>query len=429
VRAGAPVVLTGRVVALAPGQAQIRAYARAAAPDVATAGAFLTIGSAASVTGFAPATDDTAVPLTGAAATRAYPRFLVKPAGSSISAGSACATGSFSYGDTNGVNRISANLGVQVYDADATGGDDLLATGVTDASGAVRLCFAATDEEGGGQEVYAVFGTDNAHWTIQHTSAHQAYRFRTETVANVAAGGTAAFGARRPGNPTLMRAVQAFDQVAAAWDWTPGTCWDARDATCRKAHVNWAPDATDGTWYDTTDDSVYLLADDPRAAELVLHEFGHLIMDDVYEDAFPSSPNCSPHYIPRTSSKGCAWTEGIATLYEVMVLGQPIFRWADGSTLDVEQPTWGTTGWDNGDRVEGRVLGSLIDLYDTPNDGYDACSEDPRQTIWTTFLGHKSNTFNAFWSDRASDGFDTSRTALGCLYQNTIVYSGYRPLR
>jgi hypothetical protein len=427
VRAGKPITLTGRVVALAPGRAQIRAYARATAPDIASASAFLTIGSGATVTGFAATTDAAAIPLTGAAPTRAYPRFPMKPAGASTSAGAACASGSFSYVDSNGVNRISANLGVQVYDADAAGGDDLLATGVTDATGGFRLCFAAADEEGGGQDVYAVFGTDNPQWMIRHTTARQPFHFRTETMANVASGATAAFGARQPGDPVLMRAVQAFDEVAAAWDWTPGSCWDARDATCRKAHVNWAPDATAGTWYDTNDDSVYLLADDPRAAELVLHEFGHLIMDDVYEDAFPSSPNCSPHYIPRTSSKGCAWTEGWATLYEVMVLGQPIFRWADGSTLDVEQPTWGTTGWDDGDRVEGRVLGSLIDLYDTTNEGYDHCSEDPRQTIWTTFLGHKSNTFSAFWSDRASDGFDTSRTALGCLYQNTIVYSGYRP--
>lgn len=423
---GAPLVLTGRVKAVSSGPAQIRVYARGSAPDIATASAFLTIGTQTTTAGFAPATEAAAIPLTGGTPSRAYPRFPVKPAGSSTSTGTACATGSFAYADTGGVNRISANLGVQVYDADASGGDDLLASGVTDAAGGFRFCFGAADEEGGGQDVYAVFATENAHWRIQHTKEKVPYRFRTETVANVTA--TAAFGARQPGAPVLTRGVQAFDQVAAAWDWTPGSCWDLRDATCRTAKLNWAPDATEGTWYDTRDDSVYLLADDPRAAELVLHEFGHLIMDDVYEDAFPSSPNCSPHYIPRTSSKGCAWTEGFATLYEVMVLGQPIFRWADGSTLDVEQPTWGTTGWDDGDRVEGRVLGALIDVFDTTNEGlYDRCSEDPRQTIWTTFVGHKSNTFSAFWSDRAADGFDTSRTALGCLYQNTIVYSGYRP--
>ncbi|NUT32297.1 MAG: hypothetical protein HOV79_04385 [Hamadaea sp.] len=425
-RAGRPVVLTGHVRAVGSGPTHIRVYARGSAPDITSASAFLTIGTAETTAGFAAATDAAAIPLTGGAPSRAYPRFAVKPAGSSTSAGAACASGSFAYADTSGVNRISANFGVQVYDADASGGDDLLASGVTDAAGAFRLCFGAADEEGGGQDAYAVFTTENAQWRIQHTKLKTAYRFRTETIANVTA--TAAFGARQSGDPVLTRGVQAFDQVAAAWNWTPGGCWDMRDTICRTAKVNWAPDATDGTWYDTRDDSVYLLADDPRSAELVLHEFGHLIMDDVYEDAFPSSPNCSPHYIPRTSSKGCAWTEGFATLYEVMVLGQPIFRWADGSTLDVEQPTWGTSGWDDGDRVEGRVLGALIDVFDTTNEGlYDRCSEDPRQTIWTTFVGHKSTTFSAFWSDRAADGFDTSRTALGCLYQNTISYGGYRP--
>jgi hypothetical protein len=427
VRAGHPVVLVGRVVAVAEGPATIRVRAATAAPEVTSGSAFVTVGRDVSVAGIAAATDDSAVPMSGSVSV-AYPRFPVKPAGASTSPGTTCASGSFGYTDTTGVGRIAANVGVQVYDADATGGDDLLASGVTDAAGAFRLCFAATDEEGGGQDVYTLFSTDNTQWTVWKAMSHAAYTFRTETQANLGSGGTAAFGARQPGNAQFMRAVQAFDEVGAAWNWTPGNCWDARDTTCRKAHVNWAPDATDGTWYDTNDDNVYLLPDDPRSAELVLHEFGHLVMDDVYEDAFPSSPSCSPHYIPKTSSRGCAWTEGFATLYEVMVLGQPIFRWADGSTLDVEQPTWGTTGWDNGDRVEGRVLGSLIDIFDATNEGtWDRCTEDPRGPIWTTFLNHKSTTFSQFWSNRTSDGFDTSRTAQACLYQNTISYGGFKP--
>lgn len=428
VKAGTPTVLTGRVRAVAAGPAHIRVNAATAAPEVASDSAFLTIGRDVTVAGFAAVTDDTAIPATSGAATRAYPQWPVKPVGASTTPGTTCADGSFGYQDTGGVNRIGANVGVQAWDSDAAGGDDLLASGVTDAAGTYRLCFAGSDEEGGGQDVYVVFSSDNGQWRIQHTTTKADYRFRTETTANVTSGSTLNLGARQPGNTALMRAVQAFDEVGAAWNWTPGTCWDARDAVCRKALVNWATDSTQGTWYDLNENAVFLLADDPRAAELVLHEFGHLIMDDLYEEGFPSSPKCSPHYIPRTSSRGCAWAEGFATLYEVMVLGQPIFRWADGRTLDVEQPTWGTADWDNGDRVEGRVLGSLIDLYDANNEGtYDRCTEDPRATIWTTMLNHKSTTFSQFWSDRASDGFDTSRTPLGCLYQNTIVYGGYRP--
>lgn len=424
----APGVWHGRVRAVSAGAAQIRVIAATNDSEVTSDNAFLTIGRDYTMAGFPLAATESAVPMTGAAPTMAYPRMPVKPAGSSASPGTTCATGGFGYVDTNGVNRIAANAGAQVWDADATGGDDLLASGVTDANGAFRFCFGGADEEGGGQDVYVTFGTGNAHWLIRHHQTRAEFSFRTETVSNVQSGSTVGFGTRMPGNPLLMRGVQAFDQVGAAWNWTPGSCWDALDTVCRKGLVTWGPDSTDGTWYDLNKDSVYLLPDDPRSAELVLHEFGHAIMDDVYEDAFPSSPKCSPHYIPRTSSRGCAWTEGFATLYEVMVLGQPIFRWADGRTLDVEQPTWGTEGWDNGDRVEGRVLGSLIDLYDSNNEGtYDRCTEDPRGPIWTTFLNHKSTTFAQFWSDRASDGFDTSRTAQACLYQNTIVYGGFRP--
>ncbi len=42
------------------------------------------------------------------------------------------------------------------------------------------------------------------------------------------------------------------------------------------------------------------------------HEIGHAIMDDIYEDAYPATPNCSGHKVDTASSAGCAWTEGFA---------------------------------------------------------------------------------------------------------------------
>jgi hypothetical protein len=44
----------------------------------------------------------------------------------------------------------------------------------------------------------------------------------------------------------------------------------------------------------------------------VAHEIGHAIMDDIYEDAYPATPNCSGHKVDTASSAGCAWTEGFA---------------------------------------------------------------------------------------------------------------------
>jgi hypothetical protein len=166
---------------------------------------------------------------------------------------------------------------------------------------------------------------------------------------------------------------------------------------------------------------VHLKAIDPDSAHTVSHEVTHSIMDDVYEDAYPATPNCNPHNIPAVSSAGCAWTEGFAEWLPAVVFRDPSYRWPNGSSLNLETPTWGTAGWSNGPTVEGRVAGALIDLYDTNNEGTDRWSED-MSVIWSTFQNHVSGNLSAFWSHRRADGFNVSNSPLGSFYQNTINF-------
>jgi hypothetical protein len=204
------------------------------------------------------------------------------------------------------------------------------------------------------------------------------------------------------------------------WNNTPGACWDMIGA-CRIVVVLWQPDSTDGTYYSLSSNNVHLAAVDPDSGITVSHEVTHSIMDDVYEDAFPSAPNCNPHNIPTASSAGCAWTEGFAEWLPTVVFNDPNFRWPNGSALNLENPTWGTGGWANGTTVEGRVAGALIDLTDGTNEGTDRVGEG-MGNIWTTFQNHVSANFSQFWSHRASDGFNVGNNALGSLYQNTIDF-------
>lgn len=412
-----PLRLTGRVRAVAEGAAQIQVVARAGV-ESDRGSAFLTVGAQRSQHGIAVSEGTTRA---AATPTSAHPHLRHKPAGDvAATLGTACATGTWGYVDHDGIARISPNAKVWAYDDDTSGPDDLLATGLTDANGQFRLCYENTDEDGSGQDVYVRVATENAHWIIRNGRSRKSYSFYTDVVPN--AGAAVEFGTVRPADPAMMRGVEAFDTMNAAWNWTPGACWDARDSTCRQGKINWAPDSTDGTYYSLQENAVHLAAEDPDSNILVLHEFGHAIMDDVYEDDFPPAPNCSPHYITKTSSTGCAWTEGFATWYGVAVLGDPTFRWPGGRTLDLEGPTWGTPNWDNGDAVEGRVLGAMIDLYDTANEPGDTCAENPAGPLWTTFLGHVSDTFRQFWAHRAADGYDVGPNALNCLYHNTIDY-------
>jgi hypothetical protein len=194
--------------------------------------------------------------------------------------------------------------------------------------------------------------------------------------------------------------------------------------------INWTATSVDGTYYSTAGNDVHLAADDPNAPTLVIHEIGHAVMDDVYEDDYPPIPNCSPHSIPGISSAGCAWTEGFAEWFPASVLNDPFYRWPDGSSLDLENPTWGSGGWSNGDSVEGRVAGALIDISDFTNEAFwDRYGEGDPGNIWTTFLNNVSDTFSQFWSQRATGGFNTGNTgANGSVYGNTIDYTFRDPL-
>src|SRR5262249_12667889 len=131
------------------------------------------------------------------------------------------------------------------------------------------------------------------------------------------------------------------------------------------------------------------------------------------------------------SSAGCAWTEGFAEWVPASVLNDPFFRWPSGASLDLENVTWGTAGWDTGDTAEGHIAGAMIDISDCNNELFwdRTCEGDPSNQ-WTTFLNQHSDTFNEYFNfDRAAMGFDTSNAgARAAVYQNTIDYTFRDPL-
>jgi hypothetical protein len=165
---------------------------------------------------------------------------------------------------------------------------------------------------------------------------------------------------------------------------------------------------------------------------------GHAIMDDVYEeDADYYNTDCTGHRLNVALSRACAWDEGFADWFALAVNKDPVLNLPTGNT-DLDMPHWNTTGWDDGDRVEGRVAGALLDISDgalaTGSDTWDRSSEGAGN-IWTTFVrsGDAPNfgrveirSFRQFWDQRTSDKFNVATGgALATLYQNAIDY-GYR---
>lgn len=345
-----------------------------------------------------------------------------------------CVRGSFVYDDAAGAQRPAANLQVQVWDSD-TFSDDLLTVGLTDGNGAYRLCFDNEGDGGGGQDVYLNFVTQNGQWGVEWDD--DPYTFETETRDNVGDGTTTDFGVLTSQDRRLQRALRAYGDADAASAFTPGDCWDARDRDCRRIDINWAPGEDPDTEYRGGEDEVYLLDQDADDRNVVVHEIGHAVMDDVYDDDYPDTGSgCRDHEMHKREATGCAWSEGFGDWYGVAVFGDPVYRDTVDQTIaqSVDSPTWGSNrtdnreAWENGDGVEGRVAGALWDLVDTAvEQPWDVFGEgfDP---VWNTFLDHRSSDFRQYWTQRGQDGRNVGPQALSSLFQNTIDYDFRDPL-
>ena len=402
--AAAPQRFEGIVQATESGPAQIRVRALVdrggGNVDAAEDSVFLTIGEAGkpSVAGIdtrpngptalVPAGTQ-AIPSTSLPARTVGTAGLAKPlsddlVSADLLGATACVSGGWFYVDNNSVTRPSRNFQVQVWDDDNTSADDLLVSGVTDGSGKYHLCFDNSNDAAGTQDVYVKFVSENSRWKVQdNINNGDPYSYTTGVVDDVANGSDTNFGNRKPSNTLEMRGLHAFDEVNDFWNWKPGSCWDKNDVSCRQLTVNWSPSSVDGTYYSPADNSVHLMAVDPDAPITVVHESTHAVMDDVYEDAVPAAPNCNPHFIEFAHSAGCGWVEGFADAIPALVYNDPFFRWPDGTSRDLETPTWGTAGWGTGDWPEGRVAGALIDIADSANEGFwDRYSEGAPGNIW-----------------------------------------------
>ena len=157
----------------------------------------------------------------------------------------------------------------------------------------------------------------------------------------------------------------------------------------------------------------------------VQHEYGHFVMWDIYDGIFPPGSG-GAHYINKAYNPGMGWSEGWADFLPLIVQSYgrwpcPVYEWGNGSQLNLETPTWGTSGWDNGDMCEGRVAGALWDMVDASQDGYEAMTVDFPTTIWPVFLT-RYDSFKGFYDAWLTAGHATMADSDLALYQNTISY-------
>ncbi|GLZ75571.1 hypothetical protein Afil01_03780 [Actinorhabdospora filicis] len=414
--------LSFTVEALATGPARVEAeLTDAASPSparTAYASTVLTVGDRPGTSREgADGTDSAAVPVGEA-----------PPAPSAgAAAGQICATGAFTYADAGGAWRPGRNVPVAVLGrTTSTAAARTYATGLTNTTdGGYRVCFTPTVTTMA--SVWVVFTSQASVWRVVARNGSTPYTVTTAARSNVPSGTDAAFGSTAP-SALHMRGWHAFDTLNKLWWWrSSGTgCWTAREtANCSSVTVRWYPGSTDGTYYNVGSSGanswIALTEEDPDSEHLVLHESGHAFQHMLYGFWWPASDCPSPHYIHKRSGNMCAWTEGFANAAMGHALHDYRFVWPGGAQISLMNTAWndparpvGATNWENGETVEGRVAGALIDLWDRIDGGQAPTLDNMRRYV-------SSSLREWFTTDRPRTGLPTGADAKGVLYEHTIA--------
>lgn len=335
-------------------------------------------------------------------------------------------TGRWRFFDRND-NRTSTHLLVQIIRGD---NNTVLASCYTDANGFYSCGPFTNPGSAGVRSRLLTFVTDTATGntlvTVDPsvgTAGTVANAYRVTTEIRVFADGTRDIGAREiPNGDSVERAFWIMQDLIRVWlyIWNQTGSSQTPQESAGSATVEWSFTGTDGDYYQSGG-NIHLRGNSPLSNTVVGHEYGHNIMYTVYGNWMPTSNCPSPHFIQRSSNVTCAWTEGWANFLTMAVNNDPVYRWETGGSVNLEIPTWGTPGWDNGDAVEGRVAGALWDILDNLNDGTDTYTDVNIVNIWDTLFHQNDDNFRQYseaWIARGHPAVGPEN----CLLQNTIDY-------
>jgi len=180
--------------------------------------------------------------------------------------------------------------------------------------------------------------------------------------------------------------------------------------------------------------------DNTASWDVLQHEWFHRVTMYVWD---PTSMSWGPpgwggsHWIQNAYNQGMALGEGLAewnsyraAWWAGRLAGEyNFFSMANSYNVDLESPTWGSAGWSNGDSVEGRVAGAIIDILDPANDGYDTFTAPQGVSeIWdmitkgsTGVVSRDSSFYEMYVDGWRARGHD-NQGFISCAYQNTINY-------
>lgn len=307
----------------------------------------------------------------------------------------ATVTGHWGYRHTNGNVVDGYGSWVEAWDDDTVGADDFLGRTTADASGNFSITFDNADDLGfGTADVYIVFRSENTRVQVHNSGATTGYSTATTVLfPNIGAGTFNAGGwyadwGTNGVSDNNERAYQICDNMTTAWqhwNYYAGINFDNRMTYCQ-----WYIGSTDGSYYLTADNRMFIEDSDVSSVDVIMHEYGHSLHDGLFSDTQWPPGTGGPHSFTGHYTTGLAWTEGFATYYSCTCQGNDwIYNSYDPGnliTFDCDA-NWDGFGAANGNSdglsvgagnmgydTESAVLAFQLDIDDSRNsttDPYD----------------------------------------------------------
>ena len=316
---------------------------------------------------------------------------------------------------------------VEIWDKDTFGDDKLKTIVIENPDGSFFTSVSNTDGEGGGQEIYLKLIASNNYVSVSPPLNPFDYWAQTDVAPEASNGETLVFNIKSRTDDEKSGAWHVLREIYRGANYKINNEKSVRDYV-GKVSVEWPDDS--GTYY--SNGKIILLKGDRWDDEVILHEYGHFVMDQIYGYIPPTWQN---HGFAQHTSQTSAWAEGWANFFQGAVRSNSSYYDGDidpGAIFNLEN-TWTPSGED----VEGNIAKSLWDMFDNSKSGDDF--NDDFQTSFskifnsfkdpeTSYTGTGSNkmvdVIREFWENWFQLGYNSLQQMKRIFYYNGIDY-GY----
>ncbi len=347
------------------------------------------------------------------------------------SPGSITVRGHVYYCDRDNVVKPLRYAPVEIWDSE-TGPDEYLGYDFTDANGYYQFGPYNNDDGwgAGGRDIYTKVPLKTDKRLVESQDfPYYDYSWSSKSCCkqnNVPDGIVNHPSWEVPCSSHNRGAVWIFNTLRDGWAFPPHSIGDPG-----KVVVRWDRDSTHGNHYHPKwllgGGHVHLRANAGCSRDTIIHEAAHAYMDNVYS-SMPDFHCPSPHDFCSAHHVNCAWGEGWADFLPVAVYQDQHYNWPGtyhlsggacgvGASINVETPP---SYCDDGDAVEGRVAGALLDIFDSHDDGDDH-HDGGFYDIWDTFYNQDDSRFRYFWNAWKARGHN-KHDVVQAIFQNTIDY-------